>query len=766
MRVGLRAGIAAVIILAGTIGAPSPSAASEDGEAAPQRHLSNPPLPPAPADTPPGPALGAAAAPSWIDTSDRSAVLEAYHAEFDRKEPASGWTGNVGACNAGTTGAPFRQSVIQRVNWYRSMAGTGAEVVEDAALSGMAQQAALISAANEDLDHEPPADWSCYSEAGEEAAGRSNLALGWYGIDAIDAYIDDYFIQNVGHRGWILHPAQVRMGTGDIPPAGPHWEANALHVIDPEVDYFAHDAPVRDVDRFYSWPPPGYVPAATVPEYWSLHVDDPEVDLSYASAEIRFGGEQTSNSAHVTHKSEDRIVFIVQVPPSGADTTVDVQIGFIRRGSEYVEHSWTTTVIPEAVGSHYVPIQPCRVLDTRSGGGGVFGPNVQRSYKVRGGGSVFASQGGKAGGCGVPDGATAVEATITAVNPSGNGYTRAWPAGTGMPNATFLNYTRSQGVTNTGAVRLSDGGSRDLALRNFGGPTHYVVDVQGYYQVESGLRYVPTRPCRVVDTRRAGGAFKPGERRAYQVAGAGSRFSSQGGSGGGCQVPDGATTAEVSVTAVDPGGVAGYLRVWGGTGSPPNATFLNYTRARGVTNTGAVPLAAGLDDISVQVYAAATHVVVDVQGYFVADTGSLYVPISPCRLADSRAWIYRTWVPEPKPFAPGDNDWIRATGDWWNGITFPFYEQGGAVEGCGIPSSAIALEASLSAVVPSGGGFARLWSANRAEETATFLNYAAGQSITNTGAVEMGLPGVINLQLKNYGGTAHFVLDVQGYFLE
>ena len=53
----------------------------------------------------------------WIDTSDRAEVLESYLAEFDRVEPASGYTGDVSTCSAGTTSQTYRDSIVQRMNW-------------------------------------------------------------------------------------------------------------------------------------------------------------------------------------------------------------------------------------------------------------------------------------------------------------------------------------------------------------------------------------------------------------------------------------------------------------------------------------------------------------------------------------------------------------------------------------------------------------------------------------------------------------------------
>ena len=54
-----------------------------------------------------------------IDTWDRAAVLDAYGEEFDRAEPDWEYTGDVDSCVAGTTGQEFRDSLFQRLNWYR-----------------------------------------------------------------------------------------------------------------------------------------------------------------------------------------------------------------------------------------------------------------------------------------------------------------------------------------------------------------------------------------------------------------------------------------------------------------------------------------------------------------------------------------------------------------------------------------------------------------------------------------------------------------------
>ena len=203
-----------------------------------------------------------------IDTWDRDAVLAAYEVEYEREEPEWGYTGDVANCVAGTTSQEFRDSVIQRVNWFRRMAGL-TTVTENASFSSAAQHAALMMAAQGSLSHYPDDDWRCYSETGAMGARSSNLFLGVSGLPAIDGYIRDPGAGNVsvGHRTWILLPQQATVGTGDVPNMrGAHRAANALYVLGPR----SSTREVRQPRGFVAWPPSGYVPYTSVWGRWSF----------------------------------------------------------------------------------------------------------------------------------------------------------------------------------------------------------------------------------------------------------------------------------------------------------------------------------------------------------------------------------------------------------------------------------------------------------------------------------------------------------------
>jgi hypothetical protein len=136
--------------------------------------------------------------------------------------------------------------------------------------------------------------------------------------------------------------------------------------------------------------------------------------------------------------------------------------------------------------STFIPITPCRILDTRKGYGKL-PAGVRKTIDVRGNEATFVTQGGNPGGCGIPAGAAAIEATVTAID-SGSGFLRAWPANTTQPNATFLNYTSTFNASNTGAITLCGGANavpclanQDLNLQAFSTSTHLVIDIGGYF---------------------------------------------------------------------------------------------------------------------------------------------------------------------------------------------------------------------------------------------------------------------------------------------
>ena len=207
--------------------------------------------------------------PFTVNTARREETRNFFNTVYAASEGFSiGWTGDLASCTPGTTDPAFRDLVALRINYFRAMAGVPAGIVFDSMFNTKDQAAALIMSANNTLSHFPPMTWTCYSADGYEAAGKSNIALGNAGPDAVPAYIEDFGANNAaaGHRRWILYPQTQLMGTGDVPPSESNYDANAVWVQDGH--YF--DARPATRDNFVSWPAPGFVPYQVVYPRWSI----------------------------------------------------------------------------------------------------------------------------------------------------------------------------------------------------------------------------------------------------------------------------------------------------------------------------------------------------------------------------------------------------------------------------------------------------------------------------------------------------------------
>ncbi|HEY1108698.1 MAG TPA: CAP domain-containing protein, partial [Opitutaceae bacterium] len=174
-----------------------------------------------------------------VDISSREEVRQFYRAVYFASENVPmGWTGSyalrAGLPDFGDTSPAFKEATRLRINFYRALVGVPADIRFDNEYNVKAQQAALMVSANNELNHFPPATWTFYTADGAEAAGKSNLAVGYSGPRAIDGYIADAGPSNavVGHRRWLSYPQTLRMGTGDVPGSGLNRPAaNAVWII-------------------------------------------------------------------------------------------------------------------------------------------------------------------------------------------------------------------------------------------------------------------------------------------------------------------------------------------------------------------------------------------------------------------------------------------------------------------------------------------------------------------------------------------------------
>lgn len=128
------------------------------------------------------------------------------------------------------------------------------------------------------------------------------------------------------------------------------------------------------------------------------------------------------------------------------------------------------TINPQTAVSFYV-LTPCRVINTR----GVAGPS---------GGPALANLATRtiqlSGVCGIPAGAAAVVANITALAPTSGGFLALYPTGGAWPGNSSINYRT--GKTRANNAILVVNGVGQVTVLNNGSTQNFIIDVTGYFQ--------------------------------------------------------------------------------------------------------------------------------------------------------------------------------------------------------------------------------------------------------------------------------------------
>jgi hypothetical protein len=129
--------------------------------------------------------------------------------------------------------------------------------------------------------------------------------------------------------------------------------------------------------------------------------------------------------------------------------------------------------------SEYVPLNPCRIADSRSSSAGIYGRNITRPLQITGT-TNFTAQGGAPTGCGVPTTATAVVLSFTTSGSTGQGRLTVWPTGTTKANTTALTYYPDTKISGEVTAKIGTDGTiqvQNVSLTS----THVVADAVGYY---------------------------------------------------------------------------------------------------------------------------------------------------------------------------------------------------------------------------------------------------------------------------------------------
>jgi len=126
--------------------------------------------------------------------------------------------------------------------------------------------------------------------------------------------------------------------------------------------------------------------------------------------------------------------------------------------------------------SVYVPITPCRVMDTRPAPDNVGSRSTplaaQETHTI----SVL----GTNGNCTIPSDASAVAMNVTVVNPDDQSYLTVFPADAQRPLASSVNWVAGQGPT-PNAVTSDVSADGKISFFNNAGKADVVADIVGYF---------------------------------------------------------------------------------------------------------------------------------------------------------------------------------------------------------------------------------------------------------------------------------------------
>ncbi|MEV7278415.1 FlgD immunoglobulin-like domain containing protein [Streptomyces sp. NPDC093111] len=367
----------------------------------------------------------------------------------------------------------------------------------------------------------------------------------------------------------------------------------------------------------------------------------------------------------------------------------------------------------------YEPVTPTRVMDTRSGTG------VAKA-KVGAGKTVTLTVAGRGG---VPaKGVSAVVLNVTATNATASTFVSAYPYGTTRTSASNLNVVAGRTVPNLVVVPVKDG---KVTFYNRNGSLDLLADVAGYYTLSGkGSLYEPVTPTRLMDTRDGTGV-------ARAKVGADKTVSlTVAGRGG---VPaEGVTAVVLNVTATNPT-ASTFVSVYPYGTTRTSASNLNVVAGQTVPNLVVVPVQDG--KVTFYNRNGSVDLLADVAGYYTSGTtGSLYEPVTPARLMDTRNG---TGVAKAKVGADKT-------------VTLTVAGKGG------VPATGVtAVVLNVTATNPTASTFVSVYPYGTTRTSASNLNVVAGQTVPNLVVVPVQ-DGKVTFYNRN--GSVDLLADVAGYY--
>jgi alpha-tubulin suppressor-like RCC1 family protein len=391
------------------------------------------------------------------------------------------------------------------------------------------------------------------------------------------------------------------------------------------------------------------------------------------------------------------------------------------------------TVTPSTVasGGQFHPVTPARLLDTRSGLGGV-------SAKVTVGHPVTLQV---AGNGGVPaTGVASVVLNVVDTDVVGAGYLTVYPADQTRPLASVLNVTPGATVDNMVVVGLSSSGQ--IRLASSATSVDLIADVTGWYSTmatttgNAGL-YKSLAPSRILDTRIASGGTTPGPDQAITVQVTGK-----------ASVPASGVAAVVMNITATGGTSPTFITAYATGVTRPGVSLLNVAPGQTVSERVIVAVGAG-GTVALYNHLGRQPLIADVSGWFTDGsdatvTGAYFTAVTPERILDTRSGLGTTaGVVGPQVALPVTVDGTGAV----------------PVATGARPPTALVLD--VTAVRPTSTTFVTAYSGGN-PVLASDINVTAKDTVGKLVVVRPAADGTV--YLYNAGGFVDLVVDVVGYF--
>ena len=386
-----------------------------------------------------------------------------------------------------------------------------------------------------------------------------------------------------------------------------------------------------------------------------------------------------------------------------------------------------SVVSAQTIGARFVPVTPCRVVDTRGADGPFSGPTLaaqsSRSFTI------------PASGCGIPATAQAYSLNVTVVPAGLLSFLTLWPTGQPQPFVSTLNSFAGTVVANAAIVPAGTNGAVSVYVSD---QSDVILDIDGYFDATGAANsssFYAATPCRVADTRNPAGQFGGPSLVANQVR----DFPIPSAT---CGIPATATAYSLNVTAIPGTKYLGYLSTWPtGSAQPPVSTLNSWT-GKVVANAALVP-AGSNGSVSVFVTDPA-NAILDINGYFGQPGGAgelTFYPLVPCRVADTRNANGPFGGPEME--AQSTRSFAIPAG------------------GCSVPATAAAYSMNVT-VVPDGVlSFLTAWPTGVGQPFVSTLNSFDGSVVANAAIVPAGTNGAVSIYVTD---RTQVILDINGYF--